>query len=63
MVTINGLSMTEPQFRILLDALEHHAEVADWFAGEGLEAAGEAENAKMILRAFQGIGQRQGLEV
>jgi hypothetical protein len=59
MIRIDGVLMSEDQFRILLDALEHQVEVDDFFEEDGREPT---DSAKLLLM-FQHIGQMQGLDL
>jgi hypothetical protein len=59
MIRIDGVLMTEHQFRILLLALEHQVEVDDFFEEDGRELTDSAA----LLRMFQSMGQVQGLDL
>ena len=59
MIRIDGVLMSEGQFRILLNALEHQVEVDDFFEEDGREPT---DSAKLLLM-FQSMGQVQGLDL
>ena len=57
MITIKGLSVTEEQFRMIIEALDHHAEVM-----ETLDDENATWNAQALANAFRMIGQTNGLD-
>jgi hypothetical protein len=61
MVSFTGLSVSKNQYHMILSALEHQVEVCEMFADETPAGEADAENARMILRAFVLIGTTQGV--
>lgn len=59
MIRIDGVLMTEDQYKILLYALEHQVEVDDFFEEDGREPT---DSAKLLIM-FQSIGRVQGLDL